>query len=140
MTDRALAQAIAAEAAGIDALAAVLGEETAALCACDVDAVERTAARKLELVREIERLGARRRALAARTPDDAAAASPFAALVASAAEACRVNALNGRLIERHQQYVARSLAALRGAAGGAPVYGPDGQSPLATTSRTRALA
>jgi flagellar biosynthesis/type III secretory pathway chaperone len=140
MTDRALDDAIAAEAAGIDALAAVLAEETAALCACDVEAVERTAARKLDLVRDIERLSATRRALTARLSDRATAAPLLAALVACAAEASRVNALNGRLIDRHQQYGARSLAALRGAAGGAAVYGPDGQSPLATTSRPRALA
>jgi flagellar biosynthesis/type III secretory pathway chaperone len=140
MADRDLQQAIAAEAAGLDALAAVLAQETSALCACDVAAVERTAARKLELVRDIERLGAARRALAARAGDAAAVAPELAALAASAVEANRVNALNGRLIDRHQQYVARSLAALRGAAGSAPVYGPDGQAPLAVTSRPRALA
>lgn len=140
MADADLRRAIAAEAAGLDALAAVLAEETSALCACDVDAVERTAARKLELVRDIERLGAARRALATRNGATPAAEPALAALAASAVEANRVNALNGRLIDRHQQYVARSLAALRGAAGSATVYGPDGQAPLAVTSRPRALA
>jgi flagellar biosynthesis/type III secretory pathway chaperone len=140
MARTTLAQAIAAEAAALDALAGVLAEETSALCACDVDAVERSAARKLALVRDIERLGAERRALLAQAPDPSATAPALAAMVATAAEANRVNALNGRLIDRHQQYVARSLAALRGAAGDAAVYGPDGQSPLAVTSRPRAFA
>jgi flagellar biosynthesis/type III secretory pathway chaperone len=140
MARATLAQAIAAEAAAFDALAGVLADETAALCACDVDAVERSAARKLALVRDLERLGAERRSLAVQAPDDSATAPALAAMVAAAVEANRVNALNGRLIDRHQQYVARSLAALRGAAAGAPVYGPDGQSPPAVTSRPRALA
>ncbi|HEV8502812.1 MAG TPA: flagellar protein FlgN [Casimicrobiaceae bacterium] len=131
--------AIAAECERYDALARVLQDETQALCHGDIDAVERTAAAKLALVRELERLTAHRVALAAQAPA-AHAAAALAPLVARAGEARRVNALNGRLIDRRQQYTARSLAALRGAAGGAPVYGPDGQAPAIPLPLARATA
>lgn len=135
-----LEAAIAAECDGYDALARVLDDETQALCGGDIDAVERTAAAKLALVRELERMTAHRVALATRADAADAPAPALSALVARAVEARRVNALNGRLIDRHQQYTARSLAALRGAAGGAPVYGPDGQAPLGPLPHTRATA
>ena len=131
--------AIAAECERYDALARVLQDETQALCHGDIAAVERTAAAKLALVRDLERLTAHRKALAAQDRG-ADARAVLAPLIARAGEARRVNALNGRLLDRRQQYTARSLAALRGAAGGAPIYGPDGQAPATPLPLTRATA
>ncbi|MEP7062190.1 MAG: flagellar protein FlgN [Betaproteobacteria bacterium] len=136
---------LAAENAGYATLIELLHDETRALCAGDVGVLERHAATKLEQVRALERLFAERQRLAtrhapanvARTPDAGAA---LERLQQRAAEAKRINALNGRLIDRHQYFASRSLAALRGAAGQPALYGADGQAAHAPAALSRATA
>ena len=133
---------VAAENDGYALLIALLHDETRALCAGDVGVLERQAGEKLAQVRSLERLFAERQRLVGRR--SSGSTSPNAAalrlLHERAAEAKRLNALNGRLIDRHQQYASRSLAALRNAAGFPSLYGADGQSSQLASPARRASA
>jgi flagellar biosynthesis protein FlgN len=134
---------LAAENAGYATLIELLHDETRALCAGDVGVLERHAATKLDQVRALERLFAERQRVATRQSPANAAPDVDVALERlrqRAAEAKRINALNGRLIDRHQQYASRSLAALRGAAGQPALYGADGQASHAQSALSRAMA
>lgn len=137
---------VAAENAGYAALVALLDDETRALCAGDIGVLERQSAAKLAQVRRLEALFAERQRLAA-NPAPAGATHTTAGsdtqaalqlLHERAAEAKRINALNGRLIDRHQLYASRSLAALRDAAGQPALYGADGQASHAPGAQPRA--
>ncbi|MEO8848571.1 MAG: flagellar protein FlgN [Casimicrobiaceae bacterium] len=122
---------IAAENDGYALLLALLHDETRALCTGDIGVLERQAEEKLHHVRSLERLFAERQRLTPHTPDPQVPTQRdevLRLLLERAAEAKRVNALNGRLIDRHQQYASRSLAALRDAAGQSSLYGANGQS------------
>lgn len=134
---------VAAENDGYAALLALLHDETRALCAGDIGMLELRAEEKLKQVRWLERLFAERQRLATSHAPQPGAATPANAEAAlellheRAGEAKRINALNGRLIDRHQHYASRSLAALRDAAGQPALYGADGQSshPASTLAR-----
>ena len=136
---------LAAENDGYAALVALLHDETRALCAGDVGVLERHADQKLDQVRSLERLFAERQRQVALQPPGPTTTPPgekaaLKLLRERAGEAQRVNALNGRLIDRHQQYASRSLAALRDAAGQPSLYGADGQSSHHASAQSRALA
>lgn len=140
---QALADLVGAENDGYATLIALLDDETRSLCAGDAFALEAKADAKLAQVRVLERIGQQRRQLMARVSQGPAPAAP--ALVESlrvlherASEARRINILNGRLIDRHQQYASRSLAALRDAAGLPGLYGADGQAAHNASSLSRA--
>jgi flagellar biosynthesis/type III secretory pathway chaperone len=151
--EQALADRVGAENDGYAALIALLDDETRSLCAGDAFALEAKADAKLAQVRALERMGQQRRQLMAQvSPGRAplaqvsAGPAPLApALVESlrvlherASEAKRINILNGRLIDRHQHYASRSLAALREAAGQPALYGADGQAAHHASNLSRA--
>ncbi|MEO6927635.1 MAG: flagellar protein FlgN [Casimicrobiaceae bacterium] len=134
---------IAAEIDGYASLLALLHDETRALCTGDVGVLERQAEEKLQHVRSLERLFAERQHLAPPAQDPQVPAQRdemLRLLLERAGEAKRVNALNGRLIDRHQQYASRSLAALRDAAGQPSLYGANGQSSQIVPSVRRVCA
>ncbi len=122
---------IAAENDGYAELIALLHDETRALCTGDIGVLERQSENKLQYVRSLERLFAARQRLTAAPGAPTLSAEGAAALRLlheRAGEAKRINALNGRLIDRHQQYASRSLAALRDAAGQPSLYNADGHA------------
>jgi flagellar biosynthesis/type III secretory pathway chaperone len=135
---------LAAENDGYHALITLLHDETRALCAGDIGVLERQADAKLAQVRWLERLFGERQRLVARRPASASPSpdteSALALLHERAGEAKRLNALNGRLIDRRQQYTSRSLAALRDATGQPALYGADGQSSHPASAMARATA
>ena len=61
--------------------------------------------------------------------------SDWAALRAVAAEARQKNAVNGRLIARHQRHCESALSALLQAGDRAPVYGADGRPERTASGR-----
>ena len=135
---------LAAENDGYRALITLLHDETRALCAGDIGVLERQADAKLAQVRWLERLFGERQRLAVQRPASAPSSpdteSALALLHERAGEAKRLNALNGRLIDRRQHYTSRSLAALRDAAGQPALYGADGQSSHPASAMARATA
>jgi flagellar biosynthesis/type III secretory pathway chaperone len=140
---QALADLVGAENDGYAALIALLDDETRSLCAGDAFALEGKADAKLAQVRVLERIGQQRRQLMARVSPGPAPSAPALAeslrvLHERASEARRINILNGRLIDRHQQYASRSLAVLRDAAGLPGLYGADGQSAHHASNLSRA--
>jgi flagellar biosynthesis/type III secretory pathway chaperone len=121
--------------------------EQEALRTADAEAVAVAAAAKIRHIHELEVLARQRvellislgiaitpAGIEAGTLPTAHAAhirSDWAALRAVAHEAQQANALNGRLIARHQRHCETALASLV-QAGGAAVYGADGRPERAT--------
>ncbi len=143
--EQALADLVCAENDGYAALIALLDDETRSLCAGDAFALEAKAEAKLAQVRALEHMGQRRRQLMAQVSSGPAPSTPVLAeslrvLHERASEAKRINILNGRLIDRHQLYASRSLAALREAAGQPALYGADGQAAHHASNLSRARA
>ena len=140
--EQALADLVCAENDGYAALIALLDDETRSLCAGDAFALEAKADAKLAQVRALEHIGQQRRQLMAQVtrvaPLAPAVTESLRVLHERAGEAKRINFLNGRLIDRHQQYASRSLAALREAAGQPALYGADGQAAHHASNLSRA--
>jgi flagella synthesis protein FlgN len=141
--------ALRAELEGHRALLNILSQEQDALRRADPDAIGICASTKLRLIGELRVLARQRSELliACGITLTATSVAPcdlptevlqelhedWAALRAIAAEAQRVNALNGKLIARHQRHCESALSSLMNAAGRAAVYGADGR-----TERARA--
>ena len=131
-----------AEIEGHRALIRVLYHETEALRTADPEAVAVAASAKLRHVSELEALARQRTELLislgvtiTSAGVDTAGLQPlvaaelrndWTALRAVAAEAQQTNALNGRLIARHQRHCEAALGALLQARPN-PVYGADGR-------------
>ncbi|HZQ62041.1 MAG TPA: flagellar protein FlgN [Casimicrobiaceae bacterium] len=132
-----------AEIEGHRALLSVLIAEQEALRTANAEAVAIAASSKLRHINELEALARQRMelvigmgiALTATSVETGTLAAPaaaqlksdWAALRAVASEAQQTNALNGRLIERHQRHCETALAALLQAGGRTAVYGADGR-------------
>jgi len=132
-----------AELEGHRALLAVLKVEQEALRTANTEAVALAASAKLRHISELEALARQRTELViamgvsltgtsidtGSVAGDAAAQlrSDWAALRTIAAEAQQANALNGRLIARHQRHCQSALSALLQAGGRSAVYGADGR-------------
>jgi flagellar biosynthesis/type III secretory pathway chaperone len=146
------ADTLQAELAGYRALLDVLHREQDALRRADADALPALAAAKQREVQALANLAtARGDVLAAAGlaatrvaaeavlveggADPAAVTASWAELEALVAEARRVNAQNGVLIDVQQSYFSRALAALSGAVGQDAVYGADGRHRFALGSR-----
>jgi flagellar biosynthesis/type III secretory pathway chaperone len=146
------ADTLQAELAGYRALLDVLHREQDALRRADADALPALAAAKQREVQALANLAtARSEVLAAAGlcatrvaaeavlveggADPAAVRAAWAELEALVAEARRVNAQNGVLIDVQQSYFGRALAALSGAVGQDAVYGADGRHRFGLGSR-----
>ena len=135
--------ALRAELEGHRALLNILGQEQDALRRADPDAIGVCASTKLRLIGELRVLARQRTDLLLAcditlttsgvapcdVPGDLfrSLQDDWTALRKTAAEAQRVNALNGKLIARHQRHCESALSSLMHAAGRAPVYGADGR-------------
>lgn len=152
-----LARSLDEETAGLEALLALLREEQQALQARDMEHVHSFAVAKSErLARLSEFDSARGEFLLANglSPDHAGmqryiegtpglpavVSENWRRLLTNAAEARRINAVNGKLIAAQVRFVAGALAALRHAASHLVCYGADGQTRSAPGSRTLASA
>lgn len=152
-----LARSLGEETAELEALLALLREEQQALQARDMERVRSFAGAKRErLARLSEFDSARGEFLLAnrlsqnhagmqhyveRTPGLlTVVAENWRRLLANAAEARQINAVNGKLIAAQLRFVAGALAALRQASSHLVCYGADGQTRSAPGSRTLASA
>jgi flagellar biosynthesis/type III secretory pathway chaperone len=164
-----LARSLAEETAELDALLALLREEQHALQERDVERVYTFASAKSERLARLDALDSSRgRFLRANglSPDHAgmqrylertsglpaAVSENWRRLLANAAEAHQINAVNGRLIAAQLRFVGGALAALQQVTvdGALPAlqrvaslllcYGADGQTRSAPGSRTLASA
>ena len=146
------ADTLQAELAGYRTLLDVLHREQDALRRADADTLPALAAAKQREVQALANLAtARGEVLAAAGlavtrvaaeavlveggADPAAVAAAWGELEALVAEARRVNAQNGVLIDVQQSYFSRALAALSGAVGRDGVYGADGRHRFGLGSR-----
>ncbi|MDQ6620881.1 MAG: flagellar protein FlgN [Pseudomonadota bacterium] len=143
-----------AEIEGHRALLDVLMSEQEALRTAHPEAVALAASSKLRHIGELEALARQRTELVmtmnivlTSTHVDAATLdapvlaqlrSDWADLRAIAAKAQQANALNGRLIARHQRHCESALSAILLAAGRSPVYGANGRPERAAVTRTLA--
>lgn len=132
-----------AEIEGHGALLRVLQAEQEALRTANAEAVVLAAHDKARHIHELESLARQRTELLislglALTPNGVdtvslpaahadAIRADWARLCTVAGEAQHANALNGRLIARHQRHCESALAKLLQAGGRAPVYGADGR-------------
>lgn len=152
-----LARSLAGETAELEALLALLREEQRALQAREIERVYSFAVAKSERLARLRAFDpARGEFLLAngrskdhagmqhyleRTPGLPAAVSEiWRRLLANAAEARRINAVNGRLIAAQLRFVGGALAALRQADSHPACYGADGQARGLSGSRTLASA
>jgi flagella synthesis protein FlgN len=152
-----VARALAEETGGIEALIALLREEQQALQARDMERVYSFAVAKRERLARLSGFeSARAKFLLAnrlsqdqagmrdyieRTPGlREAVAENWRRLLANAAEARQINAVNGMLIAAQLRFVAGALAALRQATSHLVCYGADGQTRSTPGSRTFASA
>lgn len=140
-----------AEIEGHRALLDVLMNEQEALRTANAEAVALAASAKLRHITELEALARQRMelvismgvSLTAATVQTGSLPAPiaqqlkgdWAALRAVAAEAQQANALNGRLIARHQRHCESALSALLQAGDRAPVYGADGRPERTASGR-----
>ena len=142
--------ALRAELEGHRALLNILSQEQDALRRADPDGIGICASTKLRLIGELRVLARQRSELlhacgiTLTTSTVAPCDLPtevlqdlhddWAALRTIATEAQRVNALNGKLIARHQRHCESALSSLMNAAGRAAVYGADGRPQAARGS------
>ena len=140
-----------AEIEGHGALLRVLLAEQEALRCANAEAVALAAHDKARHIHELETLAGQRTELLislglALTPNGVETGrlapahadevrADWARLRAVASEAQHANALNGRLIARHQRHCESALAKLLQAGGRSPVYGADGRPQHAVAPR-----
>lgn len=152
-----VARALAEETGGLEALIALLREEQRALQARDMERVYSFAVAKRDRLARLSGFESARGKflLANRLTQDhagmqhyiestaglgAAVSENWRRLLANAAEARHINAVNGRLIATQLRFVAGALAALRQATSHLVCYGADGQTRSTPESRTLASA
>lgn len=152
-----LEQSLAEETAELESLLALLRGEQAALRVRDMEQVHALAIAKRERLVRLSAFDSARRAFLQtnrlsqdhagmleyieRVPGHRAAVSNnWRRLLANAAEARRINAVNGKLIANQLHYVAGALSAMRQSASHLLCYGADGHARGATRSNTLASA
>lgn len=145
----ALQQTVAAEAQTVAQFVDLLKLEQASLSSGNTDELPAYAEQKMGFAARLNALAAQRNAAlaalgftadragvdawCAQHPGDAATA--WAAVLSLAADARRLNRLNGDLIQIRLRYNAKALEALRGGSDSLNLYGPDGQSRTAGCGR-----
>lgn len=116
-----------------EAMLDALASENAALVASQPDALGTASAAKAQIVETLERLEAKRQALAAALGDEARAAAEWQRLRGLIAECKQRNDKNGALLKARAENVRVALKTLRG--NEPELYGRTGRAPTAGGAR-----